>query len=125
MQNGSSGTLIGWKSAQTTFVPLWDRMEGAWLWTLACGNWKMKKWRHIVNTFAPWKIQVRQSLCNLQRPGAFQHFLKIVCLQLIKTVFKMDTYRVRLLYLNLMNGSCWYHKFAVKVRMSELLEIFV
>jgi hypothetical protein len=21
------------KSGQTTFVPLWDRMEGAWLWT--------------------------------------------------------------------------------------------
>ncbi len=31
---GSSGTLIGWKSGQTTFVPLLDRMEGAWLWTL-------------------------------------------------------------------------------------------
>jgi hypothetical protein len=27
-QTGSSGTLIGWKSGQTTFVPLWDRMEG-------------------------------------------------------------------------------------------------
>ncbi len=41
MQTGSSGTLIGWKSGQTTFVPLWDRMEGAWLRTLhihsACG----------------------------------------------------------------------------------------
>jgi hypothetical protein len=33
MQTGSSGTLIGWKSGQTTFVPLWDRMEGAWQWT--------------------------------------------------------------------------------------------
>ena len=33
MQTGSSGTLIGWKSGQTTFVPLWDRMEGAWLQT--------------------------------------------------------------------------------------------
>jgi hypothetical protein len=31
MQTGSSGTLIGWKSGQTTFVPLWDGMEGAWL----------------------------------------------------------------------------------------------
>jgi hypothetical protein len=28
MQTGSSGTLIGWKSSQTTYVPLWDRMEG-------------------------------------------------------------------------------------------------
>ncbi len=35
MQTGSSGTLIGWISGQTTFVPLWDRMEGAWLRTLA------------------------------------------------------------------------------------------
>jgi hypothetical protein len=34
MQTGSSGTLIGWKSGQTTFVPLWDGMEGAWLRTL-------------------------------------------------------------------------------------------
>ncbi len=33
MQTGSSGTLIGWISGQTTFVPLWDRMEGAWLRT--------------------------------------------------------------------------------------------
>jgi hypothetical protein len=36
MQTGSSGTLIGWKSGQTPFFPLWDRMEGAWLWTLCC-----------------------------------------------------------------------------------------
>ncbi len=27
MQTGSSGTLIGWISGQTTFVPLWDRGE--------------------------------------------------------------------------------------------------
>jgi hypothetical protein len=32
--NRSFGNLIGWKSGQTTFIPLWDRMEGAWLWTL-------------------------------------------------------------------------------------------
>ncbi len=34
MQTSSSETLIGWKSGKTTYVPLWDRMEGAWLWTL-------------------------------------------------------------------------------------------
>ncbi len=34
MQTGSSETLIGWISGQTTFVPLWDRMEGSWLRTL-------------------------------------------------------------------------------------------
>ncbi len=33
MQAGSSGTLIGWKFGQTTYFPLWDRMEGSWLWT--------------------------------------------------------------------------------------------
>ncbi len=34
MQTGSSETLIGRKSGKTTYVPLWDRMEGAWQWTL-------------------------------------------------------------------------------------------
>ncbi len=34
MQTGSSETLIGWKSGKTTYVPQWDRTEGAWLWTL-------------------------------------------------------------------------------------------
>jgi hypothetical protein len=33
MQTGSSGTFICWKSGQTTFFSLWDRMEGEWLWT--------------------------------------------------------------------------------------------
>ncbi len=40
MQTDSSWTLIGWKSGQTTYVPLCDRMEGAWLWTQA--NWWQK-----------------------------------------------------------------------------------
>jgi hypothetical protein len=33
MQTGSSETLVGWKSGQTIYVPIWDRvrMEGAWL----------------------------------------------------------------------------------------------
>jgi hypothetical protein len=31
LQTDSSGTLIGWKSEQTTFFPLWYQMEGAWL----------------------------------------------------------------------------------------------
>ncbi len=29
MQTGSSGTLIGWKSGQTTYFPLWDRYGGS------------------------------------------------------------------------------------------------
>jgi hypothetical protein len=33
IRNPASGTPIAWKSGQTTYVPLWDRMEGAWLWT--------------------------------------------------------------------------------------------
>ncbi len=40
MQTGSSGTLIGWKSGQTTFVPLWDWMEGSWLRTLVERGWQ-------------------------------------------------------------------------------------
>jgi hypothetical protein len=32
--NRSSGTLIDWKSGKTTYVPLWDRIEVTWLWTL-------------------------------------------------------------------------------------------
>jgi hypothetical protein len=45
MQTGSSGTLIGWKSGQTTFVPLWNRTEGAWLRTQLC-TWRPNKfWR--------------------------------------------------------------------------------
>jgi hypothetical protein len=38
MQTGSSETLIGRKSGKTTYVPLWDRMEGAWLWTQGKGK---------------------------------------------------------------------------------------
>jgi hypothetical protein len=38
MQTGSSETLIGWKSGKTTYVPLWDRMEGTRLWTLMNSN---------------------------------------------------------------------------------------
>jgi hypothetical protein len=32
-RTGLSKTLIGWKSGKTTYVPLWDRKERAWLWT--------------------------------------------------------------------------------------------
>jgi hypothetical protein len=28
-----TGTLIGWKSGQTTYFPLRDQMKGSWLWT--------------------------------------------------------------------------------------------
>ncbi len=42
MQTGSSGTLIGWISGQTSFVPLWDWMEGAWLRTLFCELMSLK-----------------------------------------------------------------------------------
>ncbi len=38
MQTGSPGTLIGLKFGQTTYLPLWDRMEGAWLWTQVMFN---------------------------------------------------------------------------------------
>ncbi len=59
LQTGSSGPLIGWKSGQTTYFPLWDRMEGAWLWTQAdrreklCWVWRnrMKISQIIKDTF--------------------------------------------------------------------------
>jgi hypothetical protein len=38
MQTASFWTLIGWKSDQTTFVPLWDRMEGAVAMPTASGE---------------------------------------------------------------------------------------
>jgi hypothetical protein len=41
MQTGSSETLIGWKSGKTTNVPLWDRMEGAWLYGLSTATKKI------------------------------------------------------------------------------------
>ncbi len=44
---GSSGTLIGWISGQTTFDPLWDRMEGAFFW------W-MPGWRRWCAPCPPW-----------------------------------------------------------------------
>jgi hypothetical protein len=40
---GSSETLIGWKSGQTTYVPLWDQKEGAWRWTQFSVCVKLKK----------------------------------------------------------------------------------
>jgi hypothetical protein len=43
MQAGSFETLIGWKSGQITYVPLWDRMEGAWLWAQGNKNWIFPK----------------------------------------------------------------------------------
>ncbi len=55
MQTGSSGTLIGWKSGQTTFVPLWDRMEGAWLRTqVQMKNWAVSIWI-VTTSLAKWK----------------------------------------------------------------------
>ncbi len=54
---GSSGTLIGQKSGKTTYVSLWDRMEGACPWTLEnksadiyISGWKVILPVEIVNT---------------------------------------------------------------------------
>jgi hypothetical protein len=51
MQTGSSWTLIGWISGQTTFVPLWDRMEGAWLWTLQFKEDSKKQYSRLWSQF--------------------------------------------------------------------------
>jgi hypothetical protein len=46
-------------------------------------NWKMKEWMRFVNTVTQWLMPVRQSLCNLQRLGAFTAaFTKKFTLQL-------------------------------------------
>ncbi len=50
---GSSVTLIGWKSGQTTFIPLWDRMEGAWLWTLGMTERKTDRAMSLKFTHCP------------------------------------------------------------------------
>jgi hypothetical protein len=66
MQTGSSGILIGWKSGQTTFVPLWDWMEGAWLRTQISSQWESQKNRFALNYFG--KIQfLPPCIWNLQR----------------------------------------------------------
>ncbi len=56
MQTGSSETVIGWKSRKITYVPLWYRMEGAWLWTLIITDnlmlfslTKIKKTYHVTH----------------------------------------------------------------------------
>ncbi len=51
MQTGSSGTLIGWKSGETTFVPLWDWMEGAWLRTL-------KATPRVTDRVSPFRLKI-------------------------------------------------------------------
>jgi hypothetical protein len=43
MPTGSSETLIGCKSGKTTNIPLWDGMEGAWLWAQGGKNWIFPK----------------------------------------------------------------------------------
>ncbi len=48
-ENRSSGTIIGWKSGQTTYFPPWDQMKGSWLWTLdlrIC-DWRIMNWKKI------------------------------------------------------------------------------
>ncbi len=51
MQTGSSETLIGWKFEETTYVPLWDRMEGAWLWSQSHSDEKKGKKVHSVEKY--------------------------------------------------------------------------
>ncbi len=83
MQTGSSGTLIGWKSSQTTFVPLWDWMEGAGLRTRGSANLHMslpiekKVLHYIIFIFLSisclleqYKILTSYLICLLE-PGIF------------------------------------------------------
>ncbi len=65
MQTGSSGTLIGWKSGQTTFVPLWDRMEGAWLRTQQQSFLVFfdRKYRTVSVTYCVYTVQIVHNPC--------------------------------------------------------------
>ncbi len=65
MQTGSSGTLIGWKSGQTTFVPLWDGMEGAWLLTQ----------KEIIRVSAP---STKPSAGRYQKVNRFVHIREVL-----------------------------------------------
>ncbi len=54
MQTGSSETLIiGLKSGKTTYVPVWDRMAGAQLWTLKTG---VKN--SFIRSFGSWNLSL-------------------------------------------------------------------
>ncbi len=65
MQTDSSGTLIGWKSCQTPSVPLWDRMEGAWLWTLYEGE--KRNTLYIYTQLAVWDITMQVHTASIYR----------------------------------------------------------
>jgi hypothetical protein len=69
MQTGFSGTLIGWISGQTNFVPLWDRMEGAWLrnliFTEPHSAWAQYKKKVRSKRDSNFKVENSQSLKDL------------------------------------------------------------
>ncbi len=75
MQSGSSGTLIGLEIWSNHFCPsIWDRMEGAWLWTqtlppfgpIEGHNWFF----HISNQ---WESQKNRSALALSAKSSFDH----------------------------------------------------
>jgi hypothetical protein len=72
MQTGSSGTLIGWKSGQTTFVPLWDRMEGAWLRTQGSQKSTPVKHKYMLSP-----ADFSSPLINEDLPGRSLYLLSI------------------------------------------------
>ncbi len=92
MQTGSSGTLIGWKSGQTTFVPLWDWMEGAWLRT-QCNF-------HVHTVFSLYTASLR--------PSIFRRKFVLICIVLsnlsVNTVH--HTLQYTLVY-GTHSGWCW------------------
>jgi hypothetical protein len=58
MQTGSSETLIGWKSGRTSYVPLRDQMEGAWL------SWNSEEQSTATETLQSYSETVRD--CSLR-----------------------------------------------------------
>ncbi len=77
MQTGSSEALIGWKSGKTACVSLWDRVEGAWLWTLLfMTNVSAKKHSHKLDKDDLMKILCAAVRCRMTDPGFWRQNCK-------------------------------------------------
>jgi hypothetical protein len=104
MQTGSSGTLIGWKSGQTTFVPLWDRMEGAWLRTQLreqiCQTSKsdQQEWQSVVVLNGPniflteTNISFLKFICGILNRGMANSFWNHVIQTSTRQMYFQDIY---------------------------------
>ncbi len=69
MQTGSSEPLIGWKSGKTTYLPLWERMEGSWLWTqpvLIFPSWWNERQKSAIATLCVYSVEAPPRIYQLR-----------------------------------------------------------